>query len=50
MVDTYVKFILTVIAVALVALVVQQAAPRATAAFDSCGGNSHDPCYMRMVN
>ena len=50
MVDRYTKVILTVIAAALVALVVQQAVPSASAAGGSgCGLHSWEPCYVTVV-
>ncbi len=46
MIDTYSKIVLTVIAVALVALVTQQLTPTARAAFGNCGESSLTACYM----
>ncbi|WP_342241984.1 hypothetical protein [Inquilinus sp. OTU3971] len=51
MVDRYTKAILTVIAAALVALVVQQAVPDASAAVGSgCGLRSWESCYVTIVD
>jgi hypothetical protein len=49
MVDTYSKIVLTVIAVALVALVFQEAVPNARAAFADCGRSAVSPCYMKIA-
>jgi hypothetical protein len=46
-VDRYTKTVLTVIAAALVALVIQEAAPKATAQSGmDCGRSSGFPCYI----
>jgi hypothetical protein len=49
MTDTYTKIVLTIIALALVAIVATQVAPKATAAFSGCAGDRSDPCYMMIV-
>jgi hypothetical protein len=53
MTDTYTKAVLTVIALALVALVAEQAVPRANAQFGfalGCDGSFNAPCFIRIVN
>ena len=49
MADRYTKAILTVIAVALVALAVQQAVPSASAAGSECRGTYLDPCWVKIM-
>ncbi len=49
MIDLYTKTVLTVIAVALILLVIKQAAPYASAAFGDCGSQFTEPCYMEIV-
>ena len=47
--DAYTKGVLTVIAIALCAIVVQNAIPDATATLlsqDGCGEYRHQPCYL----
>ena len=46
MVDHYTKAVLTVIAAALVALVVQNAAPDASAQIQAGCGDRFKPCYV----
>ena len=46
MVDRYTKAVLTVIAAALVALVVQNAAPDASAQIQARCGDRFKPCYV----
>ena len=46
MVDRYTKVVLTVIAAALVGLVVQRAIPTASAQLGAGCGSSYDPCYI----
>ena len=47
--DRYTKFVLSVIAVALCVLVVQNAMPLRTAsAFTSCGSNPYSPCHVSL--
>ncbi len=49
MVDRYTKTILTVIAAALVALVIQGLAPKAIAQYGmSACGDSRKPCYIEL--
>jgi hypothetical protein len=51
--DRYTKFILTVIACALVALVTQQAVRSANAQFGialGCDGSPDAPCFIRLMN
>jgi hypothetical protein len=48
--DRYTKIVLTVIAVALLSLAVEQAVGRAKAAGEVCGANPDHPCYVRIVN
>jgi zinc transporter ZupT len=48
-VDRYTKVILTVIAAALVAIVVQQAVPSASAAGSQCEGTYLDPCWVKIM-
>jgi len=51
--DTYTKFILTVIAFALVALVAERAVRPAEAQFGlalGCDGSFNAPCFIRIVN
>jgi hypothetical protein len=53
MTDIYTKAVLTVIALALVALVAQQAVPRASAQFGlalGCDGSPNAPCFIRLMN
>ena len=53
MTDTYTKIVLTVIALALVAIVAQQAVPRANAQFGfelGCDGSPNSPCFIRLMN
>ena len=49
MIDLYTKAVLTVIAIALVLLVIKQATPYASAAFGDCGGQFTQPCYIEIV-
>ncbi len=49
MLDVYNKSVLTVIAAALVAIVLQQAAPGAGASL-SCGESPNRPCYVAIVS
>ena len=51
--DTYTKIVLTVIAMALVGLVAQQAVGPAKAQFGlalGCDGSFTAPCFIRIVN
>ena len=51
MTDTYMKVVLTIIALCLIALVVQQATSVASAQFGfGCDGSPQSPCYIRLVN
>ena len=53
MIDSYTKVVLTVIALALVALVSQLAVPRANAQFGfalGCDGSPNSPCFIRLMN
>jgi hypothetical protein len=50
MTDIYTKIILTVIAACLVAFVVRQASPSASAQFGlGCDGSPQAPCYVRLI-
>ena len=47
--DRYTKFVLSVIAVALCVLVVQNAMPfRTASAFSGCGSNAYNPCHVSL--
>lgn len=48
-VDIYTKAVLTVIALALVALAARLAIPSAHATFGDCGSYAFSPCYMQLV-
>jgi hypothetical protein len=53
MIDRYTKIVLTVIATALVALVVQQGIGGAEAQFGlalGCDGSPNAPCFIRILN
>jgi hypothetical protein len=53
MVDRYTKIVLTVIAMALVALVMQQGIGGARAQFGielGCDGSPNSPCFIRILN
>jgi hypothetical protein len=53
MIDSYTKVVLTVIALALVALVAELAVPRANAQFGfalGCDGSPNAPCFIRLMN
>ncbi len=53
MIDRYTKIVLTVIAVALVALVAQQGIGGAEAQFGlalGCDGSPNAPCFIRIIN
>jgi hypothetical protein len=53
MTDTYTKIVLTVIALALVAIVGQQAVGGAQAQFGivlGCDGSPNSPCFIRILN
>ena len=53
MIDRYTKVVLTVIALALVAIVAEQAMPRASAQFGfalGCDGSPNSPCFIRLMN
>jgi hypothetical protein len=51
MVDRYAKAVLTVIAAALVALVIQEVVPKAIAQSGmSCEGTRFNPCYVAVSN
>jgi hypothetical protein len=53
MVDRYTKIVLTVIATALVALVLQQGISDAEAQFGialGCDGSPNAPCFIRIIN
>jgi hypothetical protein len=53
MTDRYTKFVLTVIALALVALVAQQAVGSAEAQFGlalGCDGSPNAPCFIRLMD
>jgi hypothetical protein len=53
MIDRYTKIVLTVIAVALVAPVVQQGVGGAEAQFGlalGCDGSPNAPCFIRLLN
>jgi hypothetical protein len=53
MVDRYTKIVLTVIAAALVALVLQQGIGGAEAQFGiqfGCDGSPNSPCFIRLLN
>jgi hypothetical protein len=47
--DRYTKTVLTVIAAALVTLVLQQALSTAQAQIGLCGATSHEPCAVYLV-
>ena len=47
--DRYSKFVLTIIAGALVVICLQQAFSPATAQMSPCGHNSYTPCYVEIV-
>jgi hypothetical protein len=49
MIDRYTKIVLTVIAAALVALVLQNSFPGARAQMGSGCGSGHKPCYVETV-
>jgi len=50
MTNIYTKIILTVIAACLVAIVVRQASPSASAQFGlGCDGSPQAPCYVRLI-
>ena len=49
MVDRYTKAVLTVIALALISIVVSQAVPRAKA-FSNCGMTALGPCFIAIVD
>jgi hypothetical protein len=49
MVDRYTKAVLTVIALALIGIVVSQAVPRANA-FANCGAGPNGPCFIAVVD
>ena len=46
MADRYTKIVLTIIAGALCALVLQNATSTAVAVGDGCGASSYDPCHV----
>lgn len=48
MLDRYSKFVLSIIACALVAIAIQQAIPRASALSSECGSPSN-PCYIEAA-
>ena len=48
MVDTYTKIVLTVIGIALCALVIQNAVPSAAALGKSSCGESYQACHIKM--
>ena len=53
MTDTYTKIVMTVIALALVAIVAQQATGGAQAQFGfelGCDGSPNSPCFIRLMN
>jgi hypothetical protein len=53
MTDTYTKIVMTVIALALVAIVAQQATSGAQAQFGfelGCDGSPNSPCFIRLMN
>lgn len=53
MIDSYTKAVLTVIALALVALAAELAVPSANAQFGfalGCDGSPDAPCFIRIVN
>jgi hypothetical protein len=53
MIDRYTKIVLTVIATALVALVLQQGIGGAKAQFGfelGCDGSPNSPCFIRLLN
>jgi hypothetical protein len=47
--DRYTKTVLTVIAAALVTLVLEQAFSTAQAQIGNCGATSHEPCAVYLV-
>lgn len=50
MTDTYMKIVLTVIAACLVAIVVRQISPNASAQFGlGCDGSPQAPCHVRLI-
>lgn len=49
MTDRYTKAVLTVIAVALCGLVVQNAVKLAGAVGEGCGSDWLDPCFVKVV-
>lgn len=50
MTDRYTKIVLTVIAVALCVIAVQNAVPRARALGNGCGDSSSNPCYVEPAS
>ena len=46
----YTNAVLTVIALALVAIIAQQAVPRAKGAFNDCGEQATNPCFLVVRN
>jgi len=48
--DRYTKTILTVIAVALVAIAAQNAITPAKAVGGGCGRENYNPCWVKLVN
>jgi len=47
--DKYMKLILTVIAVALVAIALQNVITPAQAVGNGCGFNMYNPCYVKIA-
>ncbi len=48
MIDTFTKIVLTVIGIALCALVIQNAVPSATALGNSSCGTNLGPCHIKV--
>ena len=48
MIDTYTKAVLTIIAAALIAVVVQGSIEDASATADGCGDSIRNPCFVTI--
>ncbi|MBB3384158.1 hypothetical protein ACK83U_26005 (plasmid) [Rhizobium sp. WW22] len=48
--DKYTKTVLTIIAVALAALAIQNTITPAQAVGGGCGWNMYNPCFVKLVN